>query len=110
MRKVVWTLRARADLKAIHDRIAQKSPLNAKRIAREIRLKAQTLAGPLSRPGRKVAEVNDPDLRETPIYSWRIIFYLRPDLLFIVTLIHKRRKPGVDDLLPALPDYVPPSN
>ena len=30
-----WSVRARADLKAIHDYIAKDSPLNAKAVARE---------------------------------------------------------------------------
>ena len=34
---VIWTLRARADLKAIHDYIAKDSRQNAKRVAHEIR-------------------------------------------------------------------------
>jgi hypothetical protein len=59
-----------------------------------------------TRPGRKVPEVNDPDLREISAYSWRIIYHLRNDSVFIVTLIHKRRQPGTEDLLP---DYEPPS-
>jgi plasmid stabilization system protein ParE len=59
------------------------------------------------RPGRTVPEINDPDLREISAYSWRIICYLRNGTVFIVTLIHKRRQPGVEDLLP---DYESPSN
>jgi toxin ParE1/3/4 len=41
---VIWTLRARADLKAIHDYIAKDSRQNAKRVAHEIPLKADALA------------------------------------------------------------------
>jgi toxin ParE1/3/4 len=102
---LIWTLRARADLKAIHDYIAKDSRQNAQRVAREILRKADTLAEP-PRPGRKVPEVDDPDLREISAYSWRIIYHLRNDSVFIVTLIHKRRQPGTEDLLP---DYEPPS-
>ena len=53
-----------------------------------------------TRPGRKIPEVNDPDLREISAYSWRIIYLLRNNSVFIVTLIHKRRQPGVEDFLP----------
>jgi toxin ParE1/3/4 len=96
---VIWTLRARADLKAIHDYIAKDSRQNAKRVAHEIRRKAEALAEP-PRLGRKVPELNDPKLREISVYSWRIIYHLREDNVFIVTLIHKRRQPGVADLTP----------
>lgn len=68
--------------------------------------KADTLAEP-PRPGRTVPEINDPDLREIPAYSWRIIYHLRNGTVFIVTLIHKRRLPGAEDLLP---DYAPASD
>ena len=55
--------------------------------------------------GRTVPEVNDPDLREIPAYSWRILYHLRNGTVFIVTLIHKRsaRRRNL------LPDYEPPS-
>ena len=53
-----------------------------------------------TRPGRKVPEVNDPDLREISAYPWRIIYHLRNDSVFIVTLIYKRRHPGAQDFLP----------
>ena len=95
---LIWTPRARADLKAIHDYIAKDSRENAKRVTHEIRRKADSLAEP-PRLGRKVPEVNDPDLREISAYSWRIIYLLRNNSVFIVTLIHKRRQPGVEDFL-----------
>ncbi len=103
---VIWTLRARADLKAIHDYIAKDSRQNAKRVAHEIRRKAEALAEP-PRIGRKVPELNDPKLRELSAYSWRIIYHLREGNVFIVTLIHKRRQPGTADLTP---DYDPQGN
>jgi toxin ParE1/3/4 len=40
---VVWTPRARDDLKAIHDYIAQDAPINAKNVTRDILSKAATL-------------------------------------------------------------------
>jgi hypothetical protein len=54
-----------------------------------------------------MSEINDPDLREISAYSWRVIYHLRNNSVFIVTLIHKRRQPGTQDLLP---DYEPPDN
>ena len=70
---VIWTHRARADLKAIHDYIAKDSRQNAKRVANEIRRNADALAEP-PHIGRKVPELNDPQLREISAYSWRIIY------------------------------------
>ena len=97
---------ALTSLKAIHDYIAKDSRQNAQKVAREILSKADVLAEP-PRPGRTVPEINDPELREISAYSWRIIYHLRNDRVFIVTLIHKRRLPGTQDLLP---DYESPNN
>jgi toxin ParE1/3/4 len=100
---VIWTLRARADLKAIHDCIAKDSRQNAKRVAHEIRRKADALDEAAS-IGRKVPELDDPQLREIPVYSWRIIYHLRAGNVIIVTLMHKRRQPGTADLAPKSPN------
>ena len=93
---VTWTARARADLKAIHDYIAKDSPLNAKRVVREMRRKADVLAEtPLL--GRVVPELDDPEVREIPAYSWRILYHVRERSVFVLTVVHKRRQPsGVD--------------
>ncbi len=74
---VSWTARARADVKVIHDYIAKDSPINAKRV---------------------VHELDDPDIREIPAYSWRLIYQLRGERVFVLTVIHKRRQPGAADI------------
>jgi len=94
---VIWTARARADLKAIHDYIAKDSPVNAKRVVREMHRKARELA---ETPfiGRIVPELEDPDIREIPSCSWRIIYQLREKRVFVLTVIHKRRQPTAGDI------------
>jgi toxin ParE1/3/4 len=92
---VRWSRRARADLKAIHDRIAKEAPLNAKGVVREILRKADALAE-LPYRGRKVPELNDEQLREIPVSAWRMLYHVRQDNVFIVTLIHKRRQPSTE--------------
>jgi plasmid stabilization system protein ParE len=94
---VKWSRRARADLKAIHDRIALDAPDNAKAVAREIVRKADTLAA-LPYAGRKVPETNDDRLREIPAYSWRILYHVREGQVFVVTLMHKRRDPSAEEI------------
>ena len=98
---VKWSRRARADLKAIHDRIALDAPINAKAVAQEIVRKADTLAA-CPYTGRKVPETNDDRLREIPAYSWRILYHVRDDQVFVVTLMHKRRNPGPEEIDSAL--------
>ena len=92
-----WSARARADLKAIHDYIAKESPGNAKAVAREILARAATLPE-TPRVGRIVPELSDADIREVPVHAWRVIYQLRGADLYVLTLVHKRRAPGPDDL------------
>jgi hypothetical protein len=47
-----------------------------------------------------VPELNDPKLLEISADSWRIVYHLREDKVFIVTLIRRRRQPGAADLTP----------
>lgn len=87
---VKWSLRARDDLKAIHDRVAKDAPLNAKRVVREIIQAASNIAQ-TPRGGRVVPELRDADIREIPVHSWRVIYQILGDDLFVLTLLHKRR-------------------
>ncbi|HMV71262.1 MAG TPA: type II toxin-antitoxin system RelE/ParE family toxin, partial [Pseudomonadales bacterium] len=50
------------------------------------------------RIGRRVPELDDPDIREVPAHSWRVIYQLRGNTVFIVTLVHRRRAPVPEDL------------
>jgi plasmid stabilization system protein ParE len=79
---VIWTLSARADLKAIHDYIAKDAPQNANTVAREILRKADTLAE-LPRLGKTIPELNEDSLREISAYVWRILYHLRQSRIFI---------------------------
>jgi plasmid stabilization system protein ParE len=54
---VVWTPRARNDLKAIYDFIAQDAPINAKKVTQDILNKAATLANMPPLSGKAVREV-----------------------------------------------------
>ena len=53
---MIWTPRARADLKAIHDYIANDSPQNAKKIVQGMASKAETLMN-LSNMGKVIQEM-----------------------------------------------------
>ncbi len=92
-----WSQRARADLKAIHDYIAKDSPTNAKAVARNILARAAAIPE-TPRVGRRVPELDDANIREVPVHSWRVIYQLRGDSVFIVTLVHRRRAPAPEEL------------
>ena len=37
-------------------------------------------------------ELNDPEVREIPAYSWRILYQLREGRVFVLAAMHKRRQ------------------
>jgi toxin ParE1/3/4 len=92
-----WSQRARADLKAIHDYIAKDSPINAKAVVRDI-LGCAAALPETPRIGCRVPELDDPEIREVPAHSWRVIYQLRDNDVFIVTLVHRRRAPAPEQL------------
>lgn len=94
---IIWTPRARADLKAIYEHIAKDAPLNAKAVTQALVNKAQHS---LQQPqiGKKVAELNDDNLREVSLYSWRILYYIQQDKVYVLTLVHKRRNLQAQDI------------
>lgn len=92
-----WSQRARADLKAIHDYIATDSPDEAKAVVLDILARAAALPE-TPRIGRRVPELDDPEIREVPARSWGVIYQLRGNGVFIVTLVHRRRAPAPENL------------
>ncbi len=94
---IIWTPRARADLKAIYEHIAKDAPLNAKTVTQALVNKTQqSLQHALI--GKKVAEVDDNNLREISLYSWRILYYIQADRIYVLTLVHKRRNLQAQDI------------
>jgi plasmid stabilization system protein ParE len=92
-----WSQRARADLKAIHAHIARDSPRNATTVAREFLQRAEEIPS-TPRAARVVPELGDPTIREIPVHSWRLIYQLRDEHVFVLTLVHKRRVPAPEQL------------
>ena len=96
---VSWSLRARADLKAIHAFTSKDSAANARTVVHEIVQRANLIES-APRGGRVVPELSDMSIREVPVHSWRVIYQVRDSAIFIVTLVHKRRAPAAEDLRP----------
>lgn len=94
---VIWSEPAKADLRAIHDFIANNSPYYAKKVAQDIRQKTDTL-NDLPKMGKKVAEVNDEAIRELSLYSYRIIYEVTPQQAEILAIVHKRMDFKAHDL------------
>ncbi len=88
---VKWTDHALAQLRHIHDYIAQDSPLYAKRVSEALVSKTMGL-DELPRLGRMVPELNEDTVREIPLYSYRILYEIKPDsCIDVLAVIHKRR-------------------
>lgn len=101
--KVVWTDRAKRNLRAIHDYIAEDSPRYAMRMVDRITRKTQSLERfPLS--GHAVPEYEgDPDVgvavRQILEGNYRIIYRVKPDRVEVLTVIHGARQlPPIADI------------
>ena len=92
--KVLWTNSAVAQLRAIHDYLAQTSPDYAVRIVdRLTRRSIQIAAFPNS--GRMVPEFERNEIREVIEGRYRIIYLLEPEQVQVLAVIH-----GARDLRP----------
>jgi hypothetical protein len=87
---IIWSLPARKDLRLIHQYIADDSKRYAGIVIQDIINKAEIL---LTHPrlGRIVPEVDDECVREISMYSYRIIYELINDQIYMHGVIHKRR-------------------
>jgi addiction module RelE/StbE family toxin len=94
--KVRWTHTAVRHLSAIHDYIAQDSPIYARRMVdRLTRRSQQIVTFPYS--GRKVPEYEADDIREIIEASYRLIYRIQDNHIDILAVIH-----GAQTLPPAL--------
>ena len=85
--KVHWTDTARDHLRAIHAYVARNSPQYALRVVDRLTRRSQQIADfPLS--GREVPEFAVPQVREILEGSFRIIYYLKPDQIDVLAVIH----------------------
>ena len=94
---VIWSQPAKADLRSIHDFIAHDSPHYAKKVVQDIREKTDILER-LPKVGRKVAELDDEQVRELALYSYRIIYEIKDKGVFVLAVAHKRRNLKADDI------------
>ena len=94
---VIWSLPAKADLKHIHDFIAEDSKYYAKKVAHEIREKTNVLTE-LPNTGKIVPEIGDTAIRELHLYSYRIMYEVKADHCEVLAAIHKRQNFKPDDL------------
>ena len=94
---VKWTRHAKKQLRHIHNYIAEDSPFYAKRVS-EALVKKTIGLDDLPRKGRVVPELNEDVVREISLYSYRILYEIKPNLIEILAVIHKRRHLQIDEI------------
>lgn len=88
--RVIFSNRALSDIEAIADYIAADSPAYARTVVRKIFQATRNLAQ-FPRSGRKVPEFNGEDLREVFVYSYRVIYRIKPDRIEVAAVVHGKR-------------------
>lgn len=87
---VKWTNPAKRDLKKIHDYIAVDSIYYARRVVENIVGKTENLHD-FPEIGRMVPELKKSYLRELIIYSYRLIYEIKDEQVYILSIIHGKR-------------------
>ncbi|MCQ8105006.1 type II toxin-antitoxin system RelE/ParE family toxin [Methylomonas sp. SURF-2] len=94
---IVWSKLAREDLRLIHQYIAHDSKHYAARVVQDITEKIEVLRE-LPKLGRMVPEIGEENVREIGLYSYRILYELISDTIYIHGVIHRRRHFKPEDL------------
>jgi toxin ParE1/3/4 len=87
---VIWAGPAKTDLKAIHDFIASDSKYYAKKVIQDI-IDRTNIIETYPMIGRKVPEIDDENVREIFAYSYRILYEIKSEKIYIIGIIHGRR-------------------
>ncbi len=95
---VIWSEPARTDLHSIHDFIAHDSRHYAKKVIQEIQEKTDILDD-LPKIGKVVEELNDEAVRELWLYSYRIIYEIKSQDIFVLAVTHKRQDLQAEEIL-----------
>ena len=86
---VIWSILAKEDLKQIYKFIKNDSKYYAIKVSQEFIEKSKGLIE-FSKMGRIVPEIDNPDIRELIVYSYRLIYQISPDRIEILAIIHSK--------------------
>lgn len=87
---VVWSPEALEDVEAIAAYIARDSVFYAGAVVEKM-LSAAAGLNQFSESGRIVPELNQPDIRERFVYSYRLIYRIEPARILVAAVIHGKR-------------------
>ncbi len=94
---VIWSEPAKADLRSIHDFIAHDARHYAKKVTQEIREKTDILEN-LPNAGKKATELDNDNIRELSLYSYRIIYEINHQNISVLAVVHKHRDLMAEDI------------
>ena len=91
--RIRWSRGARADLRDLRDHIAKDSPYHARQFVSMLIASVETLT---THPhiGRRPPETDRNDVGELIFRDYRIIYLLRTEHLYVVSVIHGSRDPA----------------
>ena len=98
---VILSIPARVDLRQIHDYISQTSKHYAREVVQSIIGQFKSI-GRFPRMGRVVPEIQDENIREILIYSYRVVYRISKNDAEIAAIIHAKR-----DFKEAMKDRIP---
>ncbi len=87
---VVWSLEALDDIDAIAGYISRDSPYYAQRVVDALFELGEAIAES-PKIGRVVPELNNENIRERFLYSYRVLYELGEERIDILAVIHGRR-------------------
>lgn len=88
--KLEWSEEALEDIESVATYIEKDSPAYAKSVVSKFFEKAEILQE-FTELGRKVPEINDPNIREIFVYSYRLIYKINEDTVLFVAVVHGKR-------------------
>lgn len=95
-RRIVWTARARENLRSIRDYVRSDSPRAADQLIRRFRESVHRISQ-YPEAGIPIPEVEDDAVRETFVASYRIVYRYDDIRVEVVTVRHAARRLGLDD-------------
>lgn len=85
-----WSEEALEDIESIATYIEKDSPTYAKSVVSKFFEKAEILKD-FTELGRKVPEINDMNIREIFVYSYRLIYKIYENRVLFVAVVHGKR-------------------
>jgi plasmid stabilization system protein ParE len=87
---LIWSREALDDIDAIAEYISRDSIYYANRVVERLLQLGESLLGQPNL-GRIVPELNDPNVREQFVYSYRLIYEVKDDAIYVLAVIHGKR-------------------